>query len=129
MISVDTNVIVRLLIGDDQAQFKRAKALFSKENIIIATTIILECEWVLRYAYHFEQKKITNAFQALFGLSNIQLQDPLVIADAMEWHQNGMDFADAIHLAQSKESEAFVTFDKKFIKSALKTTTILVREP
>jgi len=129
MISVDTNVIVRLLTGDDQAQFERAKALFSKENIVIATTVILECEWVLRYAYHFGQNEITNAFQSLFGLSNVQLQEPLVIADAIEWHQNGMDFADSIHLAQAKESEAFVTFDKKFIKSALKTTPILVREP
>ena len=129
MISVDTNVIVRLLTGDDKTQFERAKALFSKENIIIATTVIIECEWVLRYAYHFEQSEITNAFKSLFGLSNVQLQNPLVITDAIEWHQNGMDFADAVHLAQSKESEAFVTFDKKFIKSALKTTSLLVREP
>lgn len=129
MISVDTNVIVRLLTGDDQLQSERAKALFSKENIIITTTVILECEWVLRYAYHFEQAEITNAFQSLFGLSNVQLQDPYVIADAIEWHQNGMDFADAIHLAQSKESEAFATFDKKLIKSALRSTSILVREP
>jgi len=129
MISVDTNVIVRLLTGDDKPQFKRAKALFEKENIMIMTSVILECEWVLRYAYHFKQTEITNAFQALFGLSNVQLHDPVVIADAIEWHQNGMDFTDAIHLAQSKDSEVFVTFDKKFIKSALKNTTISVREP
>jgi predicted nucleic-acid-binding protein len=129
MISVDTNVIVRLLTGDDQLHFEKAKILFSKENIIITTTVILECEWVLRYAYHFEQTEITNAFKALFGLSNVQLQNPHVIADAIEWHQNGMDFADAIHLAQSKESEAFATFDKKLIKSALRNTSILVREP
>ena len=70
-----------------------------------------------------------NAFQSLFGLSNVQLHDPDVIADAIEWHQNGMDFADAIHLAQSKESEAFATFDKKLIKSALRNTSIFVREP
>lgn len=42
---------------------------------------------------------------------------------------DGMDFADAIHLAQSKDTEAFVTFDKKFIKSALKNTAVSVREP
>jgi predicted nucleic-acid-binding protein len=46
-----------------------------------------------------------------------------------EWYQDGMDFADAIHLAQSKEVESFVTFDKKLIKSASKTTTLPVREP
>lgn len=128
MISVDTNVIVRLLTGDDKPQFKRAKALFEKEDIIITTSVILECEWVLRYAYHFKQNDIMNAFQSLFGLSNVQLQDPAVVADAIEWHQNGMDFADAIHLAQSKDSEAFVTFDKKLIKSALKNTAVSVRE-
>lgn len=129
MISVDTNIIVCLLTGDDKPQFKRAKQLFENENIMITTSVILECEWVLRYAYHFNQSEIMNAFQSLFGLSNVQLHDPDVIADAIEWHQNGMDFADAIHLAQSKDTEAFVTFDKKFIKSALKNTAVSVREP
>ena len=129
MISVDTNVIVRFLTGDDQLQFKKSKALFSKEKIIITTSVILECEWVLRYAYHFKQHEITTAFQSLFGLPNVQLEQPLVISNAIDWHQNGMDFADALHLAQSKDAEAFVTFDKKLIKSASKNTTIQVREP
>ncbi len=129
MISVDTNVIVRLLTGDDKLQFRRAKALFKKEEVIITTSVILECEWVLRYAYHFKPAEIMNAFKSLFGLSNVRLQDPASIADAIEWHLKGMDFADAIHLAQSKDSEVFVTFDKKFIKSASEITTISVREP
>lgn len=129
MISVDTNVIVRFLTGDDQLQFKKSKALFSKENIIITTSVILECEWVLRYAYHFKQHEITTAFRSLFGLPNVQLEQPLVISNAIDWHQNGMDFADALHLAQSKDAEAFVTFDKKLIKFASKNTTIQVREP
>ena len=42
MISVDTNVIVRLLTGDNQPQFKRAMSLFEKESIFISTTVILE---------------------------------------------------------------------------------------
>lgn len=129
MFSVDTNVIARLLTGDDKPQFKRAKALFEKEKIFITTSVILECESVLRYAYRFKPTEIMNAFKALFGLSNVQLQDPIGIADAIEWHQNGMDFSDAIHLAQSKDAEALVTFDKKFIKSALKNTAVSVREP
>jgi len=129
MISIDTNIIVRLLTGDNQSQFKRAKALFSEENIFITTSVILECEWVLRYAYQFEQDEIIFAFQSLFGLSNVQLQDSQVIADAIGWHQDGMDFADAIHLAQSKESKLFVTFDKKLIKAASKATNLPVREP
>ncbi|WP_319522140.1 type II toxin-antitoxin system VapC family toxin [uncultured Desulfosarcina sp.] len=129
MISVDTNVIVRLLTGDDQLQFEAAKYLFSKENILIPTTVLLESEWVLRYAYHFKQPDITTAFQSLLGLSNVELEEPSVIFNAIEWHRGGMDFADALHLAQSKGAEAFVTFDKKLIKSASKNTTLQVREP
>ena len=110
MISVDTNVVVRLLTGDDQAQFKRAKVLFAKENIIITTSVILECEWVLRYAYHFMPLQIVDAFQALFGLSNVKLKEQLVIYEAIEWHKHGLDFADAIHLAESRDFDIFRHF-------------------
>ncbi|MFZ0613889.1 MAG: type II toxin-antitoxin system VapC family toxin [Desulfobacterales bacterium] len=129
MISVDTNVVVRLLTGDDQAQFKRAKALFAKENIVITTSVVLECEWVLRYAYHFKPFKIADAFQSLFGISNVKLQEQLVIYDAIEWYKKGLDFADAIHLAKSQDSESFATFDKKLIKTASRITRFPVSEP
>ena len=129
MISVDTNVIVRLLTGDDQPQFKRARSLFEKESIFITTTVILETEWVLRYAYHFKPLKIAVAFQSLFGLSNVQLEEPLIIAAAIEWHKKDLDFADALHLAKSQASRSFATFDKKLIKKALKLTNIPISEP
>jgi predicted nucleic-acid-binding protein len=129
MISVDTNVVVRLLTGDDQAQFKKAKALFAKENILITTSVILECEWVLRYAYHFKPAEISDAFNSLFGLSNVTLQEQGVIHDAIELHQQGLDFADAIHLTESRDAESFVTFDKKLIKTATKITSFPVTEP
>ena len=129
MISVDTNVIIRLLTGDDQAQFKKAKTIFAENDVMITTTVIMECEWVLRYAYRFGRPEITNAFRSLFGLPNVSLQDPFVIDTAIEWHSKGMDFADAIHLAKSQDMEALITFDKKFIKSASKVATIPVKSP
>ena len=110
MISVDTNVVVRLLTGDDQAQFERAKGLFAKEIITITTSVVLECEWVLRYAYHFKPLKIADAFQSLFGLPNVKLQDQLVIWDAIEWYKHGLDFADAIHLSKSQDSRILCNF-------------------
>jgi len=129
MVSADTNVIVRLLVGDDKIQLKKAKQLFEQEKIFIATSVVLECEWVLRYAYHFEPLAIANAFLALFGLPNVTLQEQTVIDDALAWHQQGMDFADAMHLAVSRHCDSFATFDKKFIKSAEKFTQFTVREP
>lgn len=97
MVSADTNVIVRLLVGDDKSQSEKAKRLFEREEIFIPTTVVLECEWILRYAYHFEPTRIAHAFQALFGLPNVTLQEQAVIADAIAWHQQGMDFADALN--------------------------------
>lgn len=129
MISVDTNVVVRLLTSDDRAHFRRAKALFATEDIFITTSVILECEWVLRYAYRFAAREIADAFQSLFGLSNVRLQDQSAVFDAIEWHKQGLDFADAIHLAKSQNSDSFATFDKKLIKSATKITTLPVTEP
>ena len=129
MISIDTNVIVRLLTSDDQPQFIRAKSLFEKESIFITTTVILETEWVLRYAYRFKPLKIADAFQSLFGLSNVQLEEPLVIAEAIEWQNKNLDFADALHLAKSQASRSFATFDKQLIKKAIKLTNIPVSEP
>ena len=51
MIAVDTNVLVRLLTGDDPAQTQRSVELFAQESILIPKTVLLETEWVLRYSY------------------------------------------------------------------------------
>ena len=77
----------------------------------------------------FKQSEIANAFKSLFGLPNVQLENPIIISTAIEWYKNGMDFADAVHLAQSQKTEAFVTFDIRLIKSASKNTTFPVHEP
>ncbi len=129
MVAADTNVIVRLLIGDDKIQFEKAKRLFQQEKIFIATSVVLECEWVLRYAYHLQPVAIAQAFQALFGLPNVTLQEQAVVADAIAWHQQGMDFADALHLAASRHCDSLATFDRKFIKAAKKITPLNVEEP
>jgi len=54
----------------------------------------------------------------LFGLPNVQLSNPPLIAQVLEWHLDGMDFADALHLANSQQCDELYTFDKKFIKKS-----------
>jgi len=114
MIAADTNVIVRLLTQDDEQQYKRAFSLFSLELVFIPDTVIQEIEWVLRYAYEFSADEICRALSGLCGLKNIRLSDPTRIAQAIEWHKQGLDFSDALHLAQSQRCEKFYTFDKSF---------------
>jgi len=53
MTAIDTNIIVRFLTRDNQKQFTKAKEVFSQQKLFIPDTVILESEWVLRFAYHF----------------------------------------------------------------------------
>jgi predicted nucleic-acid-binding protein len=118
MIAVDTNIIVRLLTKDDAEQFQQSLQLFQKQNIFIGHTVILEVEWVLRFAYKFPRDRVCQAMKNLFGLSNVYLSDANLIALVLEWHEKGLDFADAFHLATSQHCAEFYTFDRKFWRKA-----------
>lgn len=118
MIAVDTNIIVRLLTQDDAGQYQKAIQLFDKNEVFIADSVILECEWVLRFAYGFENTQINTALTKLFGLPNVHVTHPALLAQALAWHSQGLDFADAIHLAFSQHCKAFYTFDRKMINAA-----------
>ena len=129
MIAIDTNIVVRLLTGDDDSQYRKALSLFNKYQIFITDTVILETESVLRYAYDFKPDAIRNAFTRLFGLPNVHLNNPALIAQAIHWHEQGLDFIDALHLSQSLECKRFYTFDKKLIKQAAKLEGCKVSAP
>lgn len=53
----------------------------------------------------------------------------MLIHQALLWHENGLDFADALHLAQSQDCEQFYTFDEKLIKNARELTNCEVKKP
>lgn len=124
MIAIDTNIIVRFLTRDDEEQYQKAYRIFSgSEQIYIPTTVILETKWVLRFSYHFPSDRINYALSGLLNFSHVITENKVAIISALEWHQNGMDFADALHLAYSLHADKFVSFDKKFIKKAISLNT------
>jgi len=112
MISIDTNILVRLLTGDDPKQAATAKHLFEKEHIYITRTVVLETEWVLRFAYKFNVNVIADAFIKLLGQQKVTVEDTHHVAKAVNMLNNGMDFADALHLTCSQR-HPFATFDRK----------------
>ncbi len=129
MIAVDTNIVVRLLTQDDEQQYTKSLQLFEEHDIFIPDTVILETEWVLRFAYHYKPTEICGVFRQLFGLSNIQITKASLMAQVLQWHENGVDFADALHLAYSQSCSAIYTFDHKFIKNARGLTECKVQQP
>ena len=128
MISIDTNVLIRLLTGDDKEQCNKAKHLFANEHIYITKTVILETEWVLRYAYEFKAEAIADAFIKLLGQPNVLVEDAHHIASAARLLQNRLDFSDALHLTCS-QNYVFATFDRKLktksLDAGLKTVRFL----
>jgi predicted nucleic-acid-binding protein len=129
MTALDTNILVRFLTRDDEAQFNRAVALIDREKIFIPDTVWLETDWVLRYAYGFDSTAVTNAFRDLLGLPNVNVEAPSRLLLAIEWHGAGLDFADALHLAGSQEADTFATFDQAFIRDAAILGRCRVTEP
>jgi predicted nucleic-acid-binding protein len=129
MISIDTNVIVRLLVIDDVAQSERAKAIFENDHVFIALSVVLETEWVLRARYDFEKRALIDAFRRLLRLPNVVAEDGPRILQALEWTYAGMDFADALHLAGSLHCASFASFDRKLAKVSARRGAPLVREP
>ena len=129
MVAVDTNIIVRFLTQDDELQYQKSLEIFQTQNVFIPDTVILETEWVLRFAYRFKPVEICEALRKLFGLPNVHLNNVNLVAQSLQWHEAGLDFADAFHLANSQNHTQFYTFDEKFIKRAKGLTTCEVQQP
>lgn len=118
MIALDTNILARYLLKDDAAQFERARALVeSAERITAPVTVLLELAWVLEVS-DCGRQEIARAFRVLIGLPNFTLRPLDSLLYALRWYEEGMDFADALHLAMSAKDEALATFDRDFVKIA-----------
>jgi predicted nucleic-acid-binding protein len=117
MLAIDTNVIVRYLLDDDPEQSPAARRLIDDHEVFIPTTVFLETEWVLRSSYRLEPSAINTTLRQLAGLPTVTLENPPLVAQALAWFANGLDFADALHKASSAHCEAFYTFDRNLVRS------------
>jgi predicted nucleic-acid-binding protein len=126
VVAADTNVVVRFLTRDDAAQAARAATLLSNRLVWISKTVLLETAWVLQSLYGFTATETGEGLKGFAGLPNVRLEDALGVARAFEWTAAGIDFADALHLASSADTNRFVTFDRKFARRAKKLTGVHV---
>lgn len=126
MRAIDTNVVVRFLTADDKREAKIARAAIEAGDIFIPVTVLLESEWVLRSGYGFTADQIAAGLTGLAGLPGVSVEEPAALAAALDWTREGMDFADALHLARSQGCAAFLSFDRKLAKIAKNRSAIPV---
>jgi predicted nucleic-acid-binding protein len=116
--ALDTSVVVRVLTGDDPAQTRAAVRALRGRRLWLSRSVLLECEWVLRYSYGLERAAIHAAFSRLLGYPQLEVEEPESVVQALEWYAHGLDFADALHLASASRAEGFLTFDARLARRA-----------
>jgi predicted nucleic-acid-binding protein len=125
MIALDTNVLARFYVDDPadaEAASQRPAArrlLCESAQIFVPLTVVLELEWVLRAFYGFDAEDFVRVIRHLLGLPNVSVEEWSRINDALAWHSDGLDFADALHLAASSHCAEFISFDdRRFARRA-----------
>lgn len=116
-VTADTNVLLRALVGDDEAQTTRAvEVLETADMVAVSLQTLCEVVWVLRGRYGVERADVSAAIRTLLNTSNVVVNRPaaeagLTLLDA------GGDFADGVIAYDGTwlGAETFVSFDKKAV--------------
>ncbi len=124
MLGIDTNVLVRFLVRDDEAQFEKTRKLIKREiaagrRVFVNQLVLMESEWVLRSRYAVPKNQIIEAISGLLDATDIQFEDEPSIEEALfMWKDATADFADCLIGAKNRRlgCRATVSFDVKASK-------------
>lgn len=117
-ITVDTNVLVRALVGDDARQSKIAQAELGKADVVaLALPALCELVWVLSQGYRIASDDIAEAIRRLMNSANVVVNRQAVEA-GLALLDAGGDFADGVTAFEGRwlGADAFVSFDKQAVK-------------
>ncbi len=118
MIALDTNLLARLLLRDDPRQHARVVQLLAgPQEFTAPVSVMLELVWVLE-VNDCSTDDIVRGLNLLLGLTNFKPQQVDTLRQALAGYAQGLDFADALHLALSHASQELATFDKTFARKA-----------
>ena len=133
MIAIDTNVLLRYLLQDDEKQAnKAAKLILGTEPVLITDVVITETIWTLKgKRYNLSKEQIIDVIYALFAEPNLTFEDSQAVWGALKDFTNAKpiksggktkqaDFPDALivnkakHYGQLNKNDvsAIYTFDK-----------------
>ena len=117
-VAVDTNVLVRAAVRDDQQQTEEAMRIMARaEMVAIAVSCLCEFAWVLRSVYGYRASGIARAIRLLLAAENVETDRQVAEAGLVILGAGG-DFADGVIAYESKwlGAETFVSFDKKAVE-------------
>lgn len=116
---VDTNVILRFLVGDQPEQFNQAKSWFKqaqqgKYQLVIEPIVIAECCYVLESFYKIDRVDIADKLQVLLGQRWLRVSQRSVLENLWPFYLQGLHFVDSFLLSWSKvNKQPMLSYDKK----------------
>jgi predicted nucleic-acid-binding protein len=127
MRALDTNMLVRFLVRDDELQAKKVlnrfkKAEKTKESLFISLLVILELIWVLEYVYNCSRQEIITAIENLAMLPIIRFENTNIVRGLIVGgRKTKQDLSDLLigYSAKFNGCECTLTFDKSAAKSEL----------
>ena len=127
MKALDTNVLVRFLMNDDEAQAQQVYRLFKtaeaqQEPLLVPLLVVLELFWVLESAYRLSRGEILEVMDDLLLMPILVFENRVALhyflAEARNFNADLSDLLIA-HSAQAAGAEEVLTFDRKALRSPL----------
>jgi predicted nucleic acid-binding protein len=119
VISADTSVLVRYLVGTPVAQARRAAALIDgTDEVGVSTVALAECAHVLRTQYGVDQADVIDSLIGLIQRENVrvlELRADLLVGVLVRARQlPGRPIPDALIVASAMAADALplATFDR-----------------
>ena len=117
-IAVDTNVLVRVLTNDDEAQNRKANAAMdSADTVVLTPSMLCEVVWVLSRGYRTSPSEIAAVLRNVLASANAEFDRPAVEA-GLAMLDAGGDFADGVIAYEGRKhgAVAFVSFDREAVR-------------
>jgi predicted nucleic-acid-binding protein len=121
MIGIDTNLLLRLLLDDDQTQSIKINALMDAhatlpESVMIIDVVLAETIWTLRTVYEQPKSAQVAALKSLLAQPAFQFENRHALADAIaNFSNSNAGFSDCLIAAKltALGCDFSATFDKK----------------
>lgn len=128
MNALDTNVLARVILNDDPAQYPAARQALAGGEVLVTATVVLELIWVLRSIASLTDDEIRHAIRIIAAWPSVTVVSPTSCDEFLRLWAGGLDAEDAAHLAFLHEADAFVTFDRALVKRAKKLGSTIAAE-
>jgi len=117
---VDTNVLLRYLIGDGAQKAEKAMALMERvehgsEEVEICSVIVAEMIWTLEKFYEVPRRDIAQKLLVIFSFKGVKgVERPMIVAALQSYGSTNIDFVDCYLAARGKgQNMPVYSFDKK----------------